>query len=427
MATRTVLIVFLCLVNTTLGLDAPTVQWGRQLVTPTKDSIFGAMAVDSKDGIYIAVSRSPSDASDSKAKDYDLLKFDQNGTQVWSRRLGGRGEEDPLPLVVEGLAADNQENIYVFGYTDSKLGQEKKGGNDVFVAQYNQAGTQQWVRQMGTPEHDVCTGLEIDTAGNLYIAGYTYGTFAQTHKGQADIFVAAYSPTGTLLWQDQMGTEADDRALDLHLGNHNDLYVCGNTNGALAGENKGEGDIVVARYERTGKSLWLQQYGTEKQDVAICIEVSEQGHVYVGGRTHGDFNRAQIGYGDAFVVRIADTGRMLWQRQFGSHYWDQTWDMACFQDGSGDILVGGCQIPSQICQGFCRRYSPEGKLIWIKEFRKRSSKGGTCGRVVAIDSDNNCYHAGVTNANQFGVNNGTGNIYLTRFDDMPEKATDSMD
>ena len=84
--------------------------------------------------------------------------------------------------------------------------------------------------------------------------------------------------------------------------------------------------------------------------------------------------------------------------------------MARFPEESGDILAGGCQIPSGICQGFCRRYTPEGKLIWTKEFTKRTANGGNCGRVVAIDSANNCYHGGSTHADLFGVNNGTENV-----------------
>ena len=35
--------------------SAPTTRWGRQIVTPTKDSIFRSMAADSNDGIYLAV------------------------------------------------------------------------------------------------------------------------------------------------------------------------------------------------------------------------------------------------------------------------------------------------------------------------------------------------------------------------------------
>lgn len=413
----------LCLTTAALGQNAPAVRWGHQLVTPTNDSLFRTMVVDSNKGVYIAVSRRAKDAPDTASKEQYILKFDQGGEQLWSRQLGEDSNEGTLNISVQGLAADDQENIYVFGYTDDRLGREKFGENDAFVAKYDQAGTQLWIWQLGCSAHDVCTGLDIDTSGNIYIAGYTYGPFAGPSKGQADIFIAAYDQAGTLLWKDQIGTVADDRAMDLSLGNNNGIYICGSTNGALAAQGNGYSDFMVARYERTGKSLWIHQYGTPAQDAGICMAVGEHGHIYVGGITYGNFafQRAQRGQGDAFVARIAETGELLWKRQFGSNRWDQTWDMAAFHDGSGDVLAGGCQIPSGICQAFCRRYTPDGKLVWTKEFRKRGPKGGTCGRTVGVDGDNNCYHAGVTHADQFGINNDSGNVYIVRFDGMPRE------
>jgi len=113
--------------------------------------------------------------------------------------------------------------------------------------------------------------------------------------------------------------------LDVCLHDNKNVYLCANTPGSLARQNNGQDDIVVARYKHTGKRLWLRQYGTPAADRAQCIEVSEHGHVYVGGNTGGNFayKRAQRGKGDAFVARIAETGEMLWKRQFGSTRWDK--------------------------------------------------------------------------------------------------------
>jgi len=423
---RVILAVFsLCLANAATGRNAPGVQWGRQIVTPTMDSIFGSLVADSHQGVYLSVTRKSKDDSGESSENRYLLKYSPNGDPLWSKQLGANGDDTPLPLVVSGIATDDQGNVYTCGLTDSKLGQKKLGKNDAFYAKFDRAGTRQWVRQVGTPEHDVCGGLAIDDSGNLYIAGYTYGSFAGPNKGEADMFIAAYDKNGALLWKDQFGSDADDRASDIRLGKNSDVYVCGTTAGSLARKNNGQEDFVVARYERTGKRLWLCQDGSPEQDRGVCMEIGEQGQIYVGGRTLGDlaFKKAQRGSGDAFVVRIADTGEVLWKRQIGSRGWEKVFHMARFSDGSGDILAGGCQYPTgPHCQAFYRRYTPEGKLVWVKVFRKKGVIGGTCGRAVAIDSNNNCYVAGVTSADNFAVNNNTNNIFLIRLDGESDSA-----
>ena len=410
---RIVLVILsLCLTSAALGGNVLTIRWGHQLLTDT-DGVPRAAVVGSDGGIYFTVKQKPNDTSGPASEGLFLLKYSQEGDQLWSKRL------DPKVEDTDGLTADDQGNIYVFGHVSSTPERETKGGYDAFIAKYDQAGSQQWVLQPGTTKHDVCTGLDFDTDGNLFISGYTYGNFAKPNKGGCDMFIAAYNKHRNLLWRDQIGTAADDRAVDIRVGDNNDVYICGNTSGNLARENNGQGDFVVARYDRTGKRLWLHQYGTNAYESIMCMEIGELGHLYLGCRSNGSFGyrrprRVDL---DSCLVSITKTGKMLWVRQFGTGAWDGTWDMARFMDGSGDILIAGCQIPvKNKCQAYCRRYSSEGELIWTKEFRKNSPRGGTCGRVAAIDSSNNVYHAGWTRGDLFGVNNGTGNMFIVRFD-----------
>jgi len=393
-----------------LGWNDPTVRWGHQLVTPTRDTV-RAVGVDSNDGIYLAVSVQHKDTSKrSTFKETTLFKYSQQGEQLWKKQLDG--------FVVEDFAADDQENIYAFGYVRATSGQKTKGGHDAFVIMYDQTGTQQWVWQLGTPEHDVCTGLDFDASSNMVIAGYTYGDFAMPNQGGADMFIAAYDHRRTLLWRDQIGTATDDRAVDIRIDDHRNIYLCGNTSGKLGKQRNGQTDFVVTKYDATGKSLWLHQYGTQANDAIMCMEIGELGYLYLGCRTAGKLGvrRAQRRDWDSCLVRISEEGEVLWKRQFGSLNWDGTWDMARFQDGSGDVLMSGCQYPTGICQAFNRRYSAEGKRIWTKVFRDKGPNGGSCGRVCAIDSASNCYHGGITNSNEFGANNGTPNVFIVRFD-----------
>lgn len=403
------------LASAALGRNDPKVQWGHQLITPTPDTIRAA-GVDSHDGIYFAVSVKHKDASKRTVfKDTTLYKYNRQGAALWQKQLEGCSVGD--------FAADNHGNIYAFGHMRKTSEQQTKGGYDAFVIKLDRAGDQQWQWQLGTPEHDVLTGLAFDRAGNLYVTGYTYGDFSQPNQGGADMFLAAYDPLRTLLWRKQLGTATDDRAMDIQIDAQGDLYICGNTSEKLGEQSFGQSDFIVAKYSNAGKSHWLRQYGTPAHDTIMCMAIGELGHLYLGCRTNGKLgvrraNRRDL---DSCLIRITETGEVVWKRQFGSLNWDGTWDMARFHDGSGDILISGCQYPTGICQAFNRRYTPQGRRIWTKVFREKGPRGGTCGRVCTIDSDNNCYHGGITSANTFGVNNGTPNVYIVRFNGTTDK------
>ena len=412
-----VLVVFsLFLTTAALGGNGPAVRWGHQLMSET-DDVPRSAAVDGEGGIYFAfkkqVKDAPGFAGSVISTSWFLLKYNQEGEQLWNKPL------DPRIRDTDGLAADDHGNIYVFGIVDGTHEGEVKGGSDGFFARYDKAGNQEWLFKLGTPKHDVCTGVDSDADGNVYISGHTHGDFAKPNKGGRDMFIAAYDKHGTLLWRDQIGTAAEDLAGDIRVGNDNEIYVCGDTFGSLARENNGLGDFFVARYDRTGKRLWLRQYGTNAYESGMIMEMGEFGDIYIGCRSNGSFGhrRPRRMDLDSCLVRISETGKMLWVRQFGPAGWDGTWDVARFTDGSGDVLIAGCQIPLRSkCQAFSRRYASDGKLIWKKEFREFSERGGSCGRVAAIDSANNVYLSGWTKADLFGVNNGTGNMFVVSFD-----------
>ncbi len=121
-------IVSLFLTSMALGRDDLTVRWGHQLETPT-DDVARAAVVDSNDDIYFTVGRKTKDASGATtSEDLFLLKYNQQGDQLWSKQF------DPGLEDATGLAADDQGNIYVFGFVSSTPERETKGKNDVVIA-----------------------------------------------------------------------------------------------------------------------------------------------------------------------------------------------------------------------------------------------------------------------------------------------------
>lgn len=69
----------------------------------------------------------------------------------------------------------------------------------------------------------------------------------------------------------------------------NSVYVAGNTDGALGGQNNHGGvDGYFAKYDPEGAQVWLRQFGSEENDNAVAIAI-EDSIVYVSGYTGGRY------------------------------------------------------------------------------------------------------------------------------------------
>ena len=74
------------------------------------------------------------------------------------------------------------------------------GGSDGFLAKYNTSGTRLWVKQFGTSSNDYANGLSIDKLGNIYVSGWTDGSFpTYTNQGGQDSYIALFDTNGNQL------------------------------------------------------------------------------------------------------------------------------------------------------------------------------------------------------------------------------------
>src|SRR5690242_907995 len=81
-------------------------------------------------------------------------------------------------------------------------------------------------------EQGYLDGMTLDDSGNVYITGVFYDTMyldntMLTGYGSTDIFVAKYSPNGTLIWASKAGGPGIDIVGGICLDSHHNLYICG--------------------------------------------------------------------------------------------------------------------------------------------------------------------------------------------------------
>lgn len=388
------------------GASAEDDGWTRQFGTEGRDAATG-VAVAGDGSLYVLGWTTlvlPDQTSMGGLRDSFVRKYSQNGNELWIRQFGS--EEDDTP---EGIALDDQGNLYVVGRVYAHLpDQSNEGLNDAFLRKYDSDGTEIWTRQFGTEERDSARSVVVDGGGSVYVVGETKGAFPGfTHKeAYRAAFVRKYDGDGNELWARQFSTRADDFAKGLAVDGQGNLYVVGSVGSPIGGELPGEvflggfSDAFVRKYDGDRNELWTRQFGTGGRDTATDVVAGSGEGVYIVGETNGAFpGQDNLGGEDAFVRKYNSEGNELWTRQFGTSEADEANDVAL--DGSANVYVVGETdeaLPDQTYAGgfgdaFVRKYDGDGAELWTRQF---GTEQIDLVDGVDIDDEGNLYLVGLT-------------------------------
>lgn len=216
-----------------------------------------------------------------------------------------------------------------------------------------QAQTLQWVRQFGTAAHDAADAVTTDAAGNIYVAGVTRGVLpTQTSAGNGDAFVARYDPSGGSVWVRQFGTTGEDGILAAATDAAGNLYLAG----FIGGETSIRGtDGLLAKYDSAGNQLWVRQFGPpDFSTSAVDVDTDPAGNVYVLGRMGNLFGQA------ALLAKYTPAGDQLW-----SHPMSAPLDPSHLAtDTAGHVYVVG----RTGTDAFIAQYDEVGSQVWLRQF-----------------------------------------------------------
>ncbi len=369
-------------------------QWTRQ------SSDFGVTGVDVDSFGNVYVTGVPFSEDETTAF---TAKYDPNGNRLWSRQLSSSAERNDS----YDIAVDNSGNAFITGFTSGVLGPEgSAGGNDAWVGKYDTSGKRLWVHQLGTAREDISNGVAVDDFGNIYITGSTDGSLGPegnpgidqpSSVDWSDGWVAKYDSSGNRLWTHQLGTAKGDDSNDVAVDNSGNVYITGFTAGSL-GQEGGDYDAWVAKYDSSGSRLWVHQLGSSDDlDEAEGVAVDNSGNVYITGDTGGSLGpEGSAGSDDAWVARYDTGGNRLWVHQFGSSDFDTVEDLSV--DNSGNVYITGNTSGSLgpegsagSFDGWVAKYDSSGNQLWTKQY---GSSEFDVLEAVATDSSNNIYAGG---------------------------------
>jgi len=360
-----------------------TPMWWRQQGTPDIERS-NAIGFNRKGDVFVVGTTFGSLAANALGGGGDVLisHFGANGTPRWTKQFGTTGMDEATALTVA-----RSGDLFVGGYSDGNLGGAGAGVKDGFLAHFDVRNDATWVHQSGTAGIDRVVGVAVPSSNDFVIAaGTTEGTLYGTSAGAADVFVVRHDVRNRRQGGWQFGTPAADEARAVAAGTNGEVVVVGRTEGSFGGAAHGNGDAFVARFTRTGRLLWVRQFGTAASDVATAVAVASNGDVFVAGNTAGSMstNPAEANANDQddiFLTKFDRYGRQRWLRQFGTPELDNVNAMAL--DRGNALYLGGTTIGSiatvageenrEGFDGFVARYTLRGQVVWRHQFGSEST------------------------------------------------------
>ncbi|MEM6290643.1 MAG: hypothetical protein AAGA54_05235 [Myxococcota bacterium] len=161
------------------------------------------------------------------------------------------------------------------------------------------------------------------------------------------------------------GTNDDDQVLGVALTEDGDTVWAGRVSGDWQPDAwQGASDLAAGRIAPDGTIVYETQLGSTGMDVALDIAVAPDGSTFLGGFTTGALlGQANPAGNDGFVIRLDETGTVVWARLLGRGTVNQ---VTATPDG-GVIAVGSEQSPSGGV-GFAVELTEDGSEAWSSTF-----------------------------------------------------------
>jgi hypothetical protein len=304
-------------------------------------------------------------------------------------------------------------------------------GVEGFIS-FSSAGELVYSTYIGGSSNDYGNAITVDSAGNVYITGYTSssnfpitsGVWDTSYNDNYDVFVTKLNSSGTgLIYSTYIGGNSYDYGNGVAVDVSGNAYITGytyssdfpTTSGGWDTSSNGIWDIFVSKLNPNGTGLVYSTYfGGISDDQGNGIAVDISGNAYITGWTSShDFpitnNALNTSYNggnnDGFITKFNPSGTgLVYSTYFGGTDFDRCNSITL--DSAGNAYITGVTYSSNFPMTigainyhggvFVSKLNPSAtELVYSGRL------GGGEGYSVAIDISGNAYVTGVTSSSSF--------------------------
>ncbi len=204
---------------------------------------------------------------------------------------------------------------------------------------------------LGGESGDFANSIEVTSDGGFIIAGYSHssvsGDVGDNNNGRADYWIVKVNALGEIQWEKLIGGSLDDYAESIIQTSDGGYLVAGYSLSSASGDvsetNNGDSDYWIVKLSETGNVIWNRLIGGSKEEKAYeVIETLDGGYAVVGhseSSESGDVTGISNGILDYWIVKLDGLGNIEWNNLLGADLVESANGIVQTSDG-GYYVVG---------------------------------------------------------------------------------------
>jgi gliding motility-associated-like protein len=335
-------------------MSSQTIQWENTI--GGNDTEWVDFIELSKDENYILGGYSYSNISGDKNEnsrglsDYWFIKIDDtSGNLLWQKTIGGNSIDHLTS------AKETTDGGYILGGSSSsgisgEKTQNSRGNDDYWVVKLDENRNIIWDKTYGGTGVDRLTSIIQTTDGGYLIGGSSDSDISaektDNSRGNIDIWIIKIDQSGNIMWQKTFGGSNSDWVQSLIETPDGGYILAGSSHSNISGEksenSRGLGDFWVLKIDNSGTIVWQKTIGGNNGDYAKSIIATSDGNYIIGGDSSsnisGDKTEKTVNNStDVWLLKINDLGQILWQKDIGAESTEAFADIRMTSD-NGFIL-----------------------------------------------------------------------------------------
>lgn len=244
-------------------------------------------------------------------------------------------------------------------------GSQGSGRRDGWAFRLDAFGELVWQRTFGGSQEDRFRGIAATADEGFLLVGAIRSGEAQ----DADGWLIKLDEAGEQLWERRLRGPGDDALFNVAAAPDGGVVGVGHLK-----EVDGTGyDLWVLRVDRSGKLTREHRIDHQLFQAGTAVTPSSDGHVLVAGVTSDDAFRGD----DDWILRIDDSGRVIWERRFGGPHVESARAMVPGREDTYTIIAPTQSRGAESTGLWLLEMEGHGRLVWERTYLPGRALGST--------------------------------------------------